>query len=61
MTYSVAINAKEGDFWYDWFCIFFDVTLHIISFADSVNQAHSGVEDSSLCFLSILVFADFRR
>ena len=33
--------------------IVFDVTLHIISLSDSAFQAHSSVEDNSLCLPSI--------
>ena len=47
--------------WYDWFCIVFDDTLHIISLADSACQAHPGIEDSSMCLSNILVYAESRR
>ena len=51
----------DEECWYDWFCIVFDVTLHIISLENNAYQAHSGVEDSSLCLSSIPIYVKFRR
>ena len=58
MKCGVAINAKEG---YCWYCIVFDVTLHIISLIDSAYRAHLGIKDSSLYLLSIPIFTEFKR
>ena len=54
MTCSVAINAEEGDCWYDWLCIVFDVTLHIISLANSAYRAHRALKTAPYVYLAFL-------